>query len=115
MKMTVFLDVTLCRLVEIDRSYCNRPDDGSCKHLWNVCKFFRDYTVNIAEEIYLHTRRRENLKFYCNESAGLLRTDNFGGMNNYECQLSKEDCVTTRFVDSTDSPVTKRSAEIKEI
>jgi hypothetical protein len=46
--MTVFLDITLCSMVEFVKRFggahclhCNRPDDGGSKHLWYVGKLLQ--------------------------------------------------------------------------
>jgi hypothetical protein len=55
MKMTVFWDVALCSLVEINwcfkGAYC--PHDGGSKNLWNVSQFLPNYTLQ-------HLRRKSS-------------------------------------------------------
>jgi hypothetical protein len=53
--LTVFQDVALCSLVEIDQNfrstYCHNyqdggsPDDAGSKYLWNVNQFLQEYTA----------------------------------------------------------------------
>jgi hypothetical protein len=47
MKMAVFLDVSPCSLVQVYRSSI----DGGSRHLWNVGKFLRDYTVQPRRQL----------------------------------------------------------------
>jgi hypothetical protein len=57
-----------------------RLDDGGSKHLWNVGKLLPDCTAQQQpEDSHLHTRRRENLKYYPLISFELI-TSTFGTM-----------------------------------
>jgi hypothetical protein len=65
-KMTPFLDIVPCSLVEVDRRFrgvfCHhRPDRGSV-HVWNVSLLQRDCKSYIPECCHLQSRRRDNLK-----------------------------------------------------
>jgi hypothetical protein len=63
--MTVFWDVALCSLVEIDGrfagAYCfhhqsdDRPDDGGGTHLCNISQFLPDYTAQHPRRLPIGT------------------------------------------------------------
>jgi hypothetical protein len=65
MKVTAFLDIAPCRLVEVVRR-TNRPDDGGSSHLRNVGQLLRVYTAQYPRR---HT--------FVNQPARLISTRSY--------------------------------------
>jgi hypothetical protein len=94
----VYWDVAPCSLVNID-AYL---DGGGSKHIWNVGKFLRYYTVQHSGISHLHFRSRENLKSHKIYQVIFRRSLHFMGSFISSLSVYLSHCLAVEVLSSID-------------